>query len=132
QREADRSIGHHVGTAHHPRQLHHDRRAGAVVVRGFAPADAVHVPGDDVHLLRVGGADLGAEDVLARTGLRRGRLGVQLAQLRIGLGLNAVVDRLARLAAADAAAALPLRRIGLPAAAAGGAALPGPRAARTR
>ena len=104
QREADRALGLHVGRAEDARQLHHQRGARAVVVGRLAPAVAVHVAADDVHLFGMRGADLGAEHHLARP--RRGRLHVQRAQLfvrllhRIGVdaGRNPVA---ARPAAAD-------------------------------
>ena len=66
QREADRALGLHVRHAEDARQLHHQRRARSVVVRGFAPAVAVHVRADDVHLVGTGGADLRAVHLFAR------------------------------------------------------------------
>ena len=44
---------------------------------------------DDVHLLGMGRADLGAVDLFART--RRRRLRVELAQLRVGLRIGSVL-----------------------------------------
>src|SRR5207253_2307451 len=76
EREADRSLGLHVGTAEDAREFHDDRRPGAIVVRGLTPADAVHVAADDVHLLGMGRADLGADDVLPLAGTFRRRLRV--------------------------------------------------------
>src|SRR4030095_12800993 len=112
EREADRALGADVGIAEHPRQFHDQRRPRPVVVGGLAPADAVHVRADDVHLLGVGRPDLRAEDVLTLARPRRRRFGIELAQRRIGLGLRTVVHGPARLDAADPAATLPLRRIG--------------------
>src|SRR5262249_42398413 len=83
EREADRALGRHVRHAEDARELHHERRAGAVVVRRLAPAVAVHVRADDVHLLRPRGPDLRAEDLFARP-VRRGLL-VELTDPRIGL-----------------------------------------------
>ncbi len=81
--EADRAIGLHVRRAEDARQLHDERGARAVVVRGFAPADAVHVAADDVHLVGMRGADLRAVHFLTLAVDRL--LRVELAQLRIGL-----------------------------------------------
>jgi hypothetical protein len=51
EREADGTFGlRDVRVAEDAGQFHDERGAGAVVVGGFAPADAVHVGGDDVHL----------------------------------------------------------------------------------
>jgi hypothetical protein len=83
EREADRAIGLHVRGAEHPGQFHHQRGAGAVVVRRLAPAVAVHMTADDVHLLRMSRPDLGAEHHLA--GARRGRLHVERTQLLVRL-----------------------------------------------
>src|SRR5688572_2695293 len=49
------------------RQLHHDRGTGPVIIGGLAPADAVHVRADDVHLVRASRAHLGAVDLLPWT-----------------------------------------------------------------
>ena len=79
-----------VRHAEDARQLHHQRRARSVVVRGLAPAVSVHVRADDVHLVGPGGPDLGAVDLLARS--RCGRLAIELAQLFIRLRVGIVVD----------------------------------------
>src|SRR5206468_2287366 len=118
QREADRAVGLHFRVAEDARQFHHQRGAGAIVVGGFAETDAVHVRADDVHLFRMGRADLGAVDVLAQRGAHRRLLGVERADAFVGLqhrvtvhaGGNAVAEQraaaLAGRAATAAAAAL--------------------------
>src|SRR6185437_2658251 len=68
EHETNRAIGLHVGAAEHARELHHERRTGAVVVRRLTPADAVHVAADDVHLVRMRGADLRAVHLLPLAG----------------------------------------------------------------
>ena len=50
------------GHAEDARELHHERRARSVVVRGLAVADAVHVRADDVHLAAARRAPLRAVD----------------------------------------------------------------------
>ena len=89
EREPDRAIGQHVAHREDPRQLHHQRRARAVVVGRLAPANPVHVRADDVHLAGTRGADLGAVDLF--TGPVFGRLAVQRAQPRVGLAHGVVV-----------------------------------------
>src|SRR6185437_4729965 len=81
--ETNRTVGLDVWRAEYARELHDERRAGSVVVRGFAPTDSVHVSAHDVHLIWMRGADLGAVDFLTLSGntLRR----VELAQCQIGL-----------------------------------------------
>src|SRR6185312_3388513 len=66
--ETNRAVGLHVWRAEYTRELHDERRAGSVVVRGFAPTDSVHVSAHDVHLVRMRGADLGAVDFLTLSG----------------------------------------------------------------
>src|SRR5258705_9975146 len=88
--EPDRAIGVDVGAAEDAGQLHDERRARAVVVCRLAPPDAVHMRADDVHLLGVRGADLGAVDLFARA--RRGGLGVERAYTRVGLLERIAVD----------------------------------------
>src|SRR5205814_1539587 len=83
EREADRALRAHIGTVQHARQLHDQRRARTVVVGGLAPAYAIHVGADDVHLAGARRADLRAIHLFARAG--SARLRVELAQLRIGL-----------------------------------------------
>ncbi len=90
QHEADGAVGPHIGAAENARQLHHQRRARTVVIGGLAPADAVHMGADDIHLARMGSADLGAPDFLAVA--RHGRRGVEGAQGRVGLGIGITVD----------------------------------------
>src|SRR4029079_19234302 len=90
QREAYRPLRLHVGHAEDAGQLHDQGRARAVVVGRLAPAVPVQVGADDVHLLRTGGADLRAVDLLARA-VRRG-LAVQLAQPGVGLRFGVGVD----------------------------------------
>jgi hypothetical protein len=77
QREADAAPGRHAGRVQDARQFHHQRGAGGVVVGRLAIAHAVHVGGDDVHLLGMGAADLGAIDLFARAAFRIGLLGVE-------------------------------------------------------
>src|SRR5206468_10616946 len=84
--EPDRAPGHDVGATQDAGQLHHQRRPGAVVVGRGAVAVAVHVAADDVHLLRVGAADLGAVHLLART--RRVGLGVDPPERGVGLQIG--------------------------------------------
>ena len=104
QRKADRPVGLDVGAAEDARQLHNEGRARAVVVGGLPPADAVHVPADDVHLVGVGGADLRAVDLLALARHRWRR--VEGAQCRVRLRQRVVVDAGARPRAAIDAAPL--------------------------
>ena len=85
ENEANRAIGLHVRAAEDARELHDDRGAGAVVVRGFAPADAVHVAADDVHLFRVRACRPSCSRPPARSTVRRRLLGVERAKLRVGL-----------------------------------------------
>src|SRR5204863_535026 len=107
--EPDRAIGAHVGRVQHPRQLHDERRARAVVICRLAPPDAVHMRADDVHLLGVRGADLRAVHLLPRA--RRGGLGVERAYTRVGLLERIAVDAGPRADPAVAAAARGAARI---------------------
>ena len=78
------------GELKNARDLHHERRAGAVVVRSRAEAVAVHVRADDVHLLRMRRADLRAVDLFARP--RRVPLRVDATERRVGLEIGIRVD----------------------------------------
>src|SRR5579864_527154 len=75
----------YAGTAQYARQLHHQRRARSVIVRGLAPSDAVHVPADDVHLFGMRTVDFCAVNLLPRT--THTRLRVECAQFGIRLGI---------------------------------------------
>ena len=104
ENEANRAVGLHVGTAENARELHDERGAGAVVVRGLAPAVTVHVAADDVHLVRVDAADLRAVHLLPLAVGRR--LRVERANLRIRLRERIGVHASADAVAAKASAAL--------------------------
>ncbi len=104
EREPDRPLGLNVGTTEHVRQLHHERGAGAIVIRGLAPALAIHVAADDVHLFGVRGADFRAVHHLAWA--RCGRLHVDRANRFVRLCHRIGVDAGARTNALEAAAAL--------------------------
>src|SRR6185436_5984540 len=67
------------------------------------PADAVHVPADDVHLVRVLRANLQTNHFLALA--RRGRLHVDRADRRIGLRERVVVPTALAHVTEDAASA---------------------------
>src|ERR1051325_135502 len=58
QNESARSRGCDVETAEAPRDFHHERSSRSVVVRRLAPAMAVHMAADDVHLFGMRRADL--------------------------------------------------------------------------
>jgi hypothetical protein len=116
ERESDRALGVHVRTAEDARHFHHQRGAGPIVVRRFAPAVAVHVAADDVHLLGVSGADLGAVHHLARP--RRRRLHVERAKLFVRLLHRVRVHAGRRLHASGPAATL--RKTGIAATASTG------------
>src|SRR5262249_49955372 len=90
QDEPDRTLGLHVGHAEDARQFHYERRPGAVVVGRFPPPDSIHVRTDDVHLLRTGGADFGAVDLLPLAVHRR--FAIQLAGPPVGLRVGVVLD----------------------------------------
>ena len=66
------------GAAEDPRQLHDERGTGAVIVGGLAPAMAIHMRADDVHLVGTRRANLRAIHLFARAGGRR--LRVELAR----------------------------------------------------
>ncbi len=103
QREADGAFARDVGHREDARQLHHERRAGAVVVGGFAPAVAIHVRADDVHLVRARGADFGAIDQFAPA--VGGRFAVEGAQPLVRLPHRVGVDAGTRPLAARTSAA---------------------------
>ena len=103
ERESNGAFRLHVGHREDARQLHHDRGAGGVVIRRLTPADAVHVPADDVHLVRVLRADFHANHFLALA--RRGRLHVDRADRRVGLSERVVVHAALAHVAEDAASA---------------------------
>jgi hypothetical protein len=88
--EPYRAFGLHIGGAEDPGEFHDDRRARRVVIGRFGVSEAVHVPGDDVHLVRARRADLRAEDLLARSGGRG--LHVERPHLLVGLPVRIVVD----------------------------------------
>src|SRR6185503_20894852 len=69
----------------------------------------VHVRPDDVHLVGMPGANLGAVHFLALAGRRR--LGIQRAELRVGLAQRVGVDAGRRAQAADFPAAGSARRV---------------------
>src|SRR5206468_12135632 len=79
----DRAIGAHFRPGEDAGQLHDERGPRAVVVRGFAPPDPVHVAADDVHLPGVRRSDLGAVHLFALA--RRAGLRVERAQPGVGL-----------------------------------------------
>ena len=112
QDEPDRSVGLHVRAAEDACELHHERRSRTVVVRRLVVAVAVHVRADDVHLFRVRGADLRAENFLARPGLVR--LHVRLPDRLVWLGVGIHVDAGARPGAEDDAASLAVPRVRRP------------------
>ena len=56
------------GPLKNPREFHHKRRAGRVVVSPFAESTPIHVGTDDVHFIRARRPDLRAVHLLSRTG----------------------------------------------------------------
>jgi len=88
--EANGDVRSDAGGGEDAGQLHDEGGSGAVVVGGFAPADAVHVGSENVHLVRVFAADLGAVDLFAWAG--DGGWGVEFAELEVGLLEGVVVD----------------------------------------
>ena len=88
--ETEGAVGVDVRAAEDAGQFHDERGSGAIVVSGLTPADAVHVRGDNVHLLRMNGTHFGAVDFFAKT--RRGGLRVQLAELHVRLFQRIVID----------------------------------------
>src|SRR6266700_313327 len=99
ERESDRSLCPYIGTVQHARQFHDQGRPRTVVIGGLAPAYAVHVGADDVHLVGPRRADLRANHLFARAG--NARLRVELAQLRIGLRFGRVIHARGRCHAAQ-------------------------------
>ena len=89
QNETDRTFGLHVRAGQNAGQFHHQGRARSIVVGGLAPADAVEVRAEDVHLFRMRDSGLRAIDLFP--GARHRRLGIELAQLRIRLRVRIIV-----------------------------------------
>ncbi len=94
ERESNRSIGQHIWIAEDARELHHERRARAVVVGRLAPPVAVHVTGDDVHLVGARAAHLRTVHLFARA--VGGRLHIECAELFVGLPIRVSVHTGAR------------------------------------
>ena len=111
QREPNRHVGGDLRRAEDPRELHDEGRPRSIVVRRLAPADAVHVRADDVHLAAPRRAPLRAIHHVDRAG--NDRAPVQLAKFHVGLPLGIVVHAGAR-AEAFAARAAPERILGRP------------------
>ena len=64
EREADGPLGLHIRAAEDARQFHHQRSAGAIVIGGLAPADAIHMAATMYISSGMRGADLGAVTLL--------------------------------------------------------------------
>ena len=104
ENEPDRAIGDDIGAAEHASELHHQRRARGVIVRGLAPAMSVHVCTDEVHLLGMRAADFRAVHLLPLA--RCAGLRIEGAQACVGLTQRIDVHTRARAHAARAAASL--------------------------
>src|SRR5690606_39216046 len=66
EREAHGAFRYDVGRGEDAGDLHDERGAGRVVVRGLASAPPIHVRAQDIHLAGHGAADLGRVDLRAR------------------------------------------------------------------
>ena len=90
QDEPNRPLGPDVGRGKDARELHHQRGAGSVIVRRLSPPMSVHVRADDVHLLGMRRADLGAVHFFARAALAG--LRIERAQFLIRLTRRVGID----------------------------------------